>query len=150
MTTPKAFTLTVNTSAPPAVTPPTRGPSRVVAILTIALGCTVVLGAIVSATFSTVAAANVLPAKDAVQEQIRKWTGKALPDNVINRSWGNLRFTWDPLAASVKTSADDAVAAGLLRLPPNGIKGLYDLRLLNSTLAASKQRLVSANSLGQQ
>jgi hypothetical protein len=48
--------------APPAATPPpseTRGASRVVAILTIALGCTVVLGAIVSATFSTVAAASV-------------------------------------------------------------------------------------------
>lgn len=54
-----ATPLPPDSSAPPAVTPPTRGPSRVVAILTIALGCTVVLGAIVSATFSTVAAANV-------------------------------------------------------------------------------------------
>ncbi|MGH7292098.1 MAG: hypothetical protein ACREJT_12850, partial [Myxococcota bacterium] len=49
--------------APSAATPPpapeTRGASRVVAILTIALGCTVVLGAIGSAVFSTVAAASV-------------------------------------------------------------------------------------------
>ena len=46
---------------PPAAPQPreTRGASRVVAILTIALGCTVVLGAIGSATFSTVAAASV-------------------------------------------------------------------------------------------
>jgi len=46
---------------PPAATPPpeTRGASRVVAILTIALGGAVVLGAIGSAVFSTVAAASV-------------------------------------------------------------------------------------------
>ncbi len=39
--------------------PPTRGASRVVAILTIALGCAVVLGVIGSAVFSTIAAASV-------------------------------------------------------------------------------------------
>ena len=46
---------------PPAATPPpeTRGASRVVAIMTIALGGAVVLGAIGSAVFSTVAAASV-------------------------------------------------------------------------------------------
>ena len=47
--------------APPAAPPPpeTRGASRVVAILTIALGCAVGLGAIGSSVFSTVAAASV-------------------------------------------------------------------------------------------
>jgi hypothetical protein len=45
---------------PPTAPPPeTRGASRVVAILTVALGCAVALGAIGSATFSTVAAASV-------------------------------------------------------------------------------------------
>lgn len=46
---------------PPAAPQPseTRGASRVVAILTIALGCTIVLGALGSAVFSTVAAASV-------------------------------------------------------------------------------------------
>ena len=46
----------------PASGPPpreTRGASRVVAILTIALGCAIVLGTIGSAAFSTVAAASV-------------------------------------------------------------------------------------------
>lgn len=56
-------TMTPLPPAPPAATPPpapeTRGASRVVAILTIALGCTIVLGAIGSAVFSTVAAASV-------------------------------------------------------------------------------------------
>ena len=47
--------------APPFAPPPpeTRGASRVVAILTVALGCAVVLGALGTAIFSTVAAASV-------------------------------------------------------------------------------------------
>ena len=46
---------------PPVAPPPpeTRGSSRVVAILTVALGCLVVLGALVTAIFSTIAAASV-------------------------------------------------------------------------------------------
>ena len=95
-------------------------------------------------------AANVLRSKDIVQEQITKWTGKPLPDSVINRSWGNLRFTWDPLPLTLKKSADDAVAAGLLQLRPNGLNGIYDLRLLNSVLTASKARTVTAAGLGLQ
>ena len=95
-------------------------------------------------------AANVLRSKDIVQEQITKWTGKPLPDSVINRSWGNLRFTWDPLPLTLKKSADDAVAAGLLQLRPNGLNGIYDLRLLNSVLTASKARTVSSAGLGLQ
>lgn len=95
-------------------------------------------------------ATNVAKSKDLVQEQITKLTGKPLPDSVITRSWGNLRFTWDPLPTTLKKSAEDAVYAGLLQLPPNGLNGIYDLRLLNSVLAASKARPVSAGGLGQQ
>jgi len=95
-------------------------------------------------------AGNVARSKDLVQEQITKLTGKPLPDSVIERSWGNLRFTWDPLPATLKKSADDAVVAGLLQLPPNALNGIYDLRLLNSTLAASNARAVSAGGLGRQ
>lgn len=95
-------------------------------------------------------AGNVLPARDAVQEQIRKWTGRPLPDAVITRSWGNLRFTWDPLPLTLKKSADEAVAAGLLQLRPGALNGIYDLRLLNTVLRASKQRPVSAQGLGAQ
>ena len=95
-------------------------------------------------------AGNIVPAKDIVQEQIKKWTGKPLPDSVITRSWGNLRFTWDPLPATLKKSADDAVTAGLLQLKPNGLNGIYDLRLLNTVLSAAKARPVTAGGLGLQ
>ena len=95
-------------------------------------------------------AKNVLPAKDAVQTQIAKWTGKPLPDSVINRAWGNLRFTWDPLPATLKKSADDAVNSGLLSLKPGALNGIYDLRLLNSLLKVSKAKQLSAGGLGLQ
>jgi NitT/TauT family transport system substrate-binding protein len=95
-------------------------------------------------------ATNVTKSKDVVQEQITKWTGKPLPDAVITRSWGNLRFTWDPLPLTLAKSADDAVAAGLLQLGPNKLKGIYDLRLLNQVLTAAKARTVSASGLGRQ
>lgn len=95
-------------------------------------------------------AQNVAKSKDVVQEQITKWTGKPLADSVINRSWGNLRFTWDPLPLTLKKSADDAVVAGLLQLKPNGLNGIYDLRLLNSVLIASKAKTVTSAGLGQQ
>ena len=95
-------------------------------------------------------ASNVLKSRDIVQEQITKWTGKPLPDAVINRSWGNVRFTWDPLPLTLKQGADDAVSVGLLTLGPNGVSGIYDLRLLNSVLKASKARTVTAGGLGLQ
>ncbi len=95
-------------------------------------------------------AKNVLPAKDVVQVQIKKWTGSQLADPVINRAWGNLRFTWDPLPLTLKKSADDAVTAGVLTLNPGALNGIYDLRLLNSTLKAAKARTVSAGGLGLQ
>ncbi len=95
-------------------------------------------------------AKNVQASKDLVQQQIVKWTGKAIPDAAINRAWGNLSFTWDPLPGTLRKSANDAVAAGLLKLNPNSLNGIYDLRLLNSILKASKARTVIAGGLGQQ
>ena len=95
-------------------------------------------------------AANVAKSRDVVQLQITKWTGKPLPDAVITRSWGNLRFTWDPLPLTLAKSADDAVNAGLLKLGQNKLAGIYDLRLLNSVLKAAAARPVTASGLGRQ
>jgi NitT/TauT family transport system substrate-binding protein len=95
-------------------------------------------------------AANVQKSKDVVQAGITQWTSRPLPDAVINRAWGNLRFTWDPLPATLAKSADDAAAVGLLQLGPNKLQGIYDLRLLNSVLQASKAKPVSAGGLGRQ
>jgi NitT/TauT family transport system substrate-binding protein len=95
-------------------------------------------------------ASNVTKSKDVVQEQITKWTGRPLPDAVITRAWGNLKFTWNPLPKTLAKSADDAVAAGLLTLGKNKLVGIYDLRLLNQVLKVANARPVSAESLGRQ
>ena len=95
-------------------------------------------------------AKNIPGSRDLVQKGITQWTGRPLPDAVIQRSWGNLRFTWDPLPATLRKSADDAVEAGLLTLGQNKLAGIYDLRLLNQTLKASKAMPVTADGLGRE
>lgn len=96
----------------------------------------------------TYISANSAKAKQLVQSQITKWTGKPIPAAAITRAWGNLRFTNDPLPLSLKKNAEDAVQVGLLTMTPGGLNGIYDLRLLNTVLGAAHARGVSAQGLG--
>jgi NitT/TauT family transport system substrate-binding protein len=90
-------------------------------------------------------------AKESVQSEINAATGKRLADNVIDRAWTNLQFTYDPLPSSLVKSAEDAVDAGLLtNLGSRGLVGIYDLRILNKLLVASKLKRISAQGLGRQ
>lgn len=89
-------------------------------------------------------------AKRIAQKVIEKWTGKPLPASAVQRAWGNMSFTYDPLAATLKKNAEDAVNVGLLKLQPGGLNGIYDLRLLNSVLTSAKRPVVSASGLGAQ
>jgi NitT/TauT family transport system substrate-binding protein len=52
-----------------------------------------------------------------------------------------MAFTLDPLASTLKASADHAHSLGLL--PSVSVNGLYDLDLLNQVLAAHGQPAVS-------
>jgi NitT/TauT family transport system substrate-binding protein len=70
----------------------------------------------------------------AVIEQIGQITGTPASEEVIAKSFANLTFTLDPIAASLQKSADDAVAVGLL--DPPDLTGIYDLTLLNEVLEA--------------
>jgi NitT/TauT family transport system substrate-binding protein len=89
-------------------------------------------------------------AKESVQSQINLSTGKRLPDNVIDRSWTNLKFTFDPLPSTLVKSAEDAVDAGLLtNLGSKGLVGIYDLKILNKILVASKIKKISSQGLGK-
>ncbi len=74
-------------------------------------------------------------ARTTVNEGIAAVTGRALADSVLRRAWGNLTFTVDPVASSLRKSADDAVAVGLLE--PVQLEGIYDLGPLNRVLAAA-------------
>jgi NitT/TauT family transport system substrate-binding protein len=88
--------------------------------------------------------------QDAVQNQIVAATGKRLSDAVITRAWSNLTFTYDPLVPTLVKSAKDAVEVGLLtNLGSRGLVGIYDVRLLNKLLVASKQKKILVQGLGR-
>ncbi len=76
-------------------------------------------------------------AEKVANAEIGRITTKPLAPAVITAAWKNLEFTNDPIASSLKTSADNAVADGLLK--PVNLSGIYDLSLLNKVLAAQGQ-----------
>lgn len=95
------------------------------------------------------AVANKQAAKDAVQAQLLKWSGKKLSDEAMNRAWGNLKFTLDPVASQLAESVDEAVDAGTLtNVGSRGIQGIYDLRLLNQILKFQKRKTFTTSGLG--
>ncbi|MBW8803008.1 MAG: ABC transporter substrate-binding protein [Catenulisporales bacterium] len=85
--------------------------------------------------------ANAADAQQLVNDQLKKLTGKALTDDEVKRSFSEQAVTNDPLAASLQTSLDHAVATGLLK--KTDLHGIFDLSFLNAELAKSGQPAVS-------
>lgn len=84
-------------------------------------------------------------AQAAVAAQIKKITEQELEPALLKSAWQNLEFTADPLAATLKTSAEHAESVGLLPdKPSDGFAQLWDLNLLNEVLAARGQPKVTA------
>jgi NitT/TauT family transport system substrate-binding protein len=81
-------------------------------------------------------------AKTVVNAGIEKITGKPLKHETIDRAWTEMTFTEDPIASSLRESAKDAEAVGLL--DPVDLSGIYDLDLLNEILATRGETEVSA------
>jgi NitT/TauT family transport system substrate-binding protein len=71
-------------------------------------------------------------AEQLVGQGIDKATGKPIAPELVAASFKNLVFTNDPIASSLRKSAKDAQAAGLLK--PVDLKGIYSLKLLNQVL----------------
>jgi NitT/TauT family transport system substrate-binding protein len=84
--------------------------------------------------------ANATEAQTVVNAGIEKITQKKLADAVIAAAFKNLTFTDDPIASSLRTSADHAVAVGLLTKPD--LTGIYELTLLNQVLKAKGETAV--------
>jgi NitT/TauT family transport system substrate-binding protein len=78
--------------------------------------------------------ADPAAARQAANAEIETVTGKPMAEHLLTASFEQLSFTDDPLAATVATSADDAVAARLSKR--YDLRGLFDLGLLNQILAA--------------
>lgn len=77
----------------------------------------------------------------AANDAVANITGRKLADGVVAAAWPHMTFTLDPLAATLKVSADHAHSLGLLGNVD--LKGLYDLTLLNQVLAEKGQPAVS-------
>ena len=70
-------------------------------------------------------------------------SGKNLKPSVISAAFAQIRFTDDPIASSLATDAQHAVAVGLLK-PVSNVSGLYDLGPLNKLLQAAGEPQVSS------
>jgi NitT/TauT family transport system substrate-binding protein len=86
--------------------------------------------------------AHAEDAQTSTNAEIAAITGKKLADAVIKGAWQNLSFTNDPLASSLRTSAEHAVTMGLLKNPK--LDGIFDLKLLNEVLKAAGEAEVTA------
>ncbi len=74
-------------------------------------------------------------AKQLLNSQIQKETGKALPPAVIDAAFSRFETTYDPIRSSLMTSAQSAYDAGFLGRQMPDLSGLYDLSFLNQVLA---------------
>ncbi len=81
-------------------------------------------------------------AEQLVGQGINNATGKPITPELVTASLKNLTFTNDPIASSLRKSAKDAQAAGLLK--PVDLKGIYDLKLLNQVLKKQGEPTVNA------
>ena len=81
-------------------------------------------------------------AKQLLNQQISKETGKALSADVLNDSFGRLQVTYDPLKASLFNAARSAFDAGFLGRRMPDLSGMYDLSLLNQILMEKGKRAI--------
>lgn len=79
-------------------------------------------------------------ARQIVNQQIQKDTGKALSPQVLDQSFSRLQATYDPIRTSLLTSAQQAFDAGFLGRQRPDLSGLYDLSLLNEVLQEKKAK----------
>jgi NitT/TauT family transport system substrate-binding protein len=82
-------------------------------------------------------------AKKLTNEGIDKVTGKALKPSLIDASFQHISFTLDPVASSLRKSADNAKALGFLTSSDLG--NLFDLTILNKVLSARGQPEVASS-----
>jgi NitT/TauT family transport system substrate-binding protein len=88
-------------------------------------------------------------AKKAVNAALDAAGGKSLKDPVLQRAWGELTVTYDPIASALETSAKNAVTAGTTEKQVD-LEGIYDLRPLNEILKKQNLEPVSAGGLGDE
>ena len=77
-------------------------------------------------------------AKEVINNEIKKITGKALPMKVLDDAFSRTSLTYDPIKSSLLKSAERAYEAGFLGKQRPDISYIYDLSLLNEVLEETK------------
>jgi NitT/TauT family transport system substrate-binding protein len=86
---------------------------------------------------------HLAEAKNILNEQIQKETGKALSRAVLDEAFGRLQVTYDPLSSSLMTAARAAFDAGFMGKEMPELKGIYDLTILNEVLAGEGKKAIT-------
>ena len=73
-------------------------------------------------------------AKEVVNNEIKKITGKALPLKVLDDAFSRTSLTYDPIKSSLLTSAERAFETGFLGKERPDLSSIYDLSMLNEVL----------------
>jgi NitT/TauT family transport system substrate-binding protein len=81
-------------------------------------------------------------AKQVLNQQIQKETGKALASSVLDDSFNHLQVTYDPLRGSLLRAAQLAFDSGFLGRQMPDISRIYDLTLLNQVLAERGKKAI--------
>lgn len=76
--------------------------------------------------------ADPTKAQAVVNDALKELTGKSLEPEVIARAFAQITVGEDPLAATLKVSAEHAFESGLVK--SGDLKGIYDLTLLSEVL----------------
>lgn len=72
-------------------------------------------------------------ARQTFNQELKKLTGKAIPDDEFKDAVSRIKLTYDPVKSSLFKSANDAYEIGFLKEKPD-LSGIYDLKVLNEVL----------------
>jgi NitT/TauT family transport system substrate-binding protein len=82
-------------------------------------------------------------AKNILNQEIEKMTGKALSKEVLDEAFARIKVTYDPIKRSLLTSAAWAFEQGFLGDKAPDLSGIHDLTILNNVLR--EKRLPEVN-----
>jgi NitT/TauT family transport system substrate-binding protein len=85
---------------------------------------------------------NAAQAQQVANAELLKETHKNLSDAVLQQAFSRLDVTYDPLRASLLTSAQYEFDEGFLGKTMPDLSGLFDLSILNSILAERKKKVI--------
>jgi len=77
---------------------------------------------------------HLAEAKALINKELKRLTGAALSEDILDSSFSRLKVTYDPIKKSLFTSTEWAFEQGFLGEKKPDISGIYDLRILNDVL----------------